>query len=40
MSTDIHSKGLDGVFTDTDADEIVSIVRSFNGTVDSQYSVS
>jgi type I restriction enzyme R subunit len=32
--TDIHSSGLDGVFNDDEADEIVSLVRSFNETVD------
>ena len=38
--TDIHSGGLDGVFADTEANAIVAIVRSFNETVDAQYSVS
>ena len=32
--TDIHDEGLDGVFDDDEADEIVALVRSFNGTVD------
>lgn len=32
--TDFHSNGLDGVFDDDEADEIVSLVRSFNETVD------
>ena len=32
--TDIHSSGLDGVFNDDEADEIVALVRSFNRTVD------
>lgn len=31
--TDIHSSGLDGVFNDDEADEIVELVRSFNDTV-------
>lgn len=33
--TDIHSSGLDGVFNDDEADEIVELVSSFNDTVDS-----
>jgi type I restriction enzyme, R subunit len=32
--TDLHQGGLDGVFSDEDADAIVSIVQSFNETVD------
>lgn len=28
--TDIHNEGLDGVFNDNKADEIVALVRSFN----------
>ncbi len=32
--TDAHSSGLDGVFNDDRADEIVRLVRSFNETVD------
>ncbi|HEY9653298.1 MAG TPA: DEAD/DEAH box helicase family protein, partial [Coleofasciculaceae cyanobacterium] len=31
--TDSHPEGLDGVFTDDDADQIISLVRSFNETV-------
>ena len=31
--TDLHHKGLDGVFEDDDADQIISLVRSFNKTV-------
>ena len=31
--TDLHHKGLDGVFEDDDAEQIVSLVRSFNKTV-------
>jgi type I restriction enzyme, R subunit len=34
---DIHSEGLDGVFNDDEAEEIVSIVRSFNETVDADF---
>ncbi len=33
--TDAHSSGLDGIFNDDEADEIVALVRSFNDTVDS-----
>ncbi len=36
--TDSHSEGLDGVFNDAEADNIVSIVRSFNETVGVDYS--
>jgi type I restriction enzyme R subunit len=32
--TDIHDNGLDGLFEDDEADEIVSLVKSFNETVD------
>ena len=35
--TDAHSSGLDGVFNDDRADEIVGLVRSFNETVDSPF---
>ena len=35
--TDIHDEGLDGVFNDDQADEIVALVRSFNDTVDSSF---
>ena len=31
--TDIHDEGLDGVFEDNDADQVVAVVRSFNDTV-------
>jgi len=34
---DIHSEGLDGVFNDDQAEEIVSIVRSFNETVGAEF---
>jgi hypothetical protein len=36
-STDSHPEGLDGVFRDDDADQIISLVRSFNETVESQF---
>ncbi len=32
--TDIHTEGLDGVFNDDDADNIIAIVRSFNDTAE------
>jgi type I restriction enzyme R subunit len=32
--TDIHTEGLDGVFNDDDADNIIAIVRSFNDSVE------
>jgi type I restriction enzyme R subunit len=32
--TDSHPEGLDGVFRDDDADQIISLVRSFNETVE------
>jgi type I restriction enzyme, R subunit len=35
--TDLHSSGLDGVFNDDEADEIVAKVRSFTETVDSPF---
>ncbi|MBW4532637.1 MAG: DEAD/DEAH box helicase family protein [Pleurocapsa minor HA4230-MV1] len=35
--TDLHSSGLDGLFNDNRADEIVTLVRSFNETVDSSF---
>lgn len=31
--TELHHEGLDGVFEDDDADQIVLLVRSFNETV-------
>ena len=31
--TDIHTEGLDGVFNDDDANNIIAIVHSFNETV-------
>ena len=36
--TDTHPEGLDGVFSDDEADNIVSIVRSFNASVDVDFS--
>jgi len=35
--TDLHQEGLDGVFADDDADNIVNIVRSFNETVGAEF---
>ena len=35
--TDIHDEGLDGIFNDNDADLLVSLVRSFNETVDNPF---
>jgi type I restriction enzyme, R subunit len=35
--TDLHYEGLDGVFQPDDADQIISIVRSFNDTVGKQF---
>ena len=35
--TDIHYQGLDGVFNEDDADQIVMLVRSFNETVDDPF---
>ncbi|HEY9766955.1 MAG TPA: hypothetical protein V6C71_00425 [Coleofasciculaceae cyanobacterium] len=35
--TDDHSSGLDGVFNDDRADEIVALVRSFSKTVDESF---
>lgn len=35
--TDSHPEGLDGVFNDDEADDLVAIVRSFNETVDVKY---
>lgn len=32
--TDLHHQGLDGIFKDTDAEQIFEIVNSFNATVD------
>ncbi|MGA1263343.1 MAG: type I restriction-modification enzyme R subunit C-terminal domain-containing protein, partial [Prochlorothrix sp.] len=36
--TDSHPEGLDGVFGDDDADQIVSIIRSFNASADADFS--
>ena len=35
--SDSHSSGLDGVFNDHEADDLVALVRSFNETVDSSF---
>jgi type I restriction enzyme R subunit len=35
--TDSHPEGLDGVFTDDEADQIISLVRSFNETVEAEF---
>ena len=35
--TDIHYEGLDGIFEEADADLIISLVRSFNETVDDPF---
>jgi type I restriction enzyme R subunit len=36
--TDSHPEGLDGIFNEDEADQIVAIVRSFNASVDVDYS--
>jgi type I restriction enzyme, R subunit len=36
--TDSHPEGLDGMFNEDEADRIVAIVRSFNASVDVDYS--
>lgn len=36
--TDIHTEGLDGVFNDEDADNIVTIIRSFDQPIETTYS--
>jgi type I restriction enzyme, R subunit len=35
--TDLHYEGLDGVFEPDDADQIISLVRSFNETVGKEF---
>lgn len=35
--TEAHPEGLDGVFGDDDADQIIAIVRSFNETVEAEF---
>jgi type I restriction enzyme R subunit len=35
--TDSHPEGLDGVFRDDEADQIISLVRSFNETVEAEF---
>ena len=37
--TDIHDEGLDGVFNDDEADDLVTLVRSFNETVGNPFRV-
>ncbi|MFZ4639579.1 MAG: type I restriction-modification enzyme R subunit C-terminal domain-containing protein, partial [Nodosilinea sp.] len=38
--TDSHPEGLDGVFADNDADQILSIIRSFNASADVDFADS
>jgi hypothetical protein len=38
--TDSHPEGLDGVFRDDDADQIILLVRSFNETVKAEFGVA
>ena len=38
--TDLHYEGLDGVFGDTDASEIVELVQSFNETVGAMFEIA
>ena len=38
--TELHDEGLDGIFQDDDADEIIGIVRSFNKTVEANFGVA
>jgi len=38
--TDNHPDGLDGVFTDNDADQIISLISSFNDTVGAKFGVA
>jgi type I restriction enzyme R subunit len=38
--TDLHYEGLDGVFEPDDADQIISIVRSFNETIGKEFGVA
>ena len=35
--TELHKEGLDGIFQDSDADQIIGIVRSFNETVEAEF---
>lgn len=39
-SADSYPEGLDGVFRDDDADQIISLVRSFNETVKAEFGVA
>ncbi|MBD2001631.1 hypothetical protein H6F63_00045 [Trichocoleus sp. FACHB-40] len=36
LFTHSYPEGLDGMFTDNDADQIISLVRSFNETVEAE----
>ncbi|MEM9003107.1 MAG: type I restriction-modification enzyme R subunit C-terminal domain-containing protein, partial [Cyanobacteria bacterium P01_F01_bin.86] len=38
--TELHDEGLDGIFQDDDADQIIGIVRSFNETVEAKFGVA
>ncbi|MBE9110677.1 DEAD/DEAH box helicase family protein [Nodosilinea sp. LEGE 07298] len=38
--TDSHPEGLDGVFNDDEADNLVAIIRTFNETIDVRYGVA
>lgn len=38
--TEAHPEGLDGVFGDDDADQIIEIVRSFNETVEADFGMA
>lgn len=38
--TDSHPEGLDGMFRDDDADQIILLVRSFNETVKAEFGVA
>lgn len=35
--TDIHYEGLDGLFNENDSDQIISLIRSFNKTIDCSF---
>jgi type I restriction enzyme R subunit len=38
--TELHHEGIDGLFNDDDADNIVAIVRSFNDSVDMRFGIA
>ncbi len=38
--TDLHSEGLDGLFQDEDADNIITIITSFNDAVDTKFATA